>query len=256
MKNIIKSQLYQLIRDKFVIYPLILFPLLMLVMRIPFVSNIPEVYETGGCFFANYADFSSVFAPLFILIVTPQICGTDFLDKTNNYELMSGHSRGEVFFGRAILTVLISSIGAVIIMALPVIVETIINGWGTKVGIGDAVLRFVLLFLVFARLSCEFILITSFLKNPYAAMIIGWFSFMVYICYFYKYHSFALAMVNMNILTTVDVWVTYGLGDTTNYIYDASLDGYTIFMTVAASLVIGAGSLIIGYAFFKKDDLN
>ncbi len=252
MKNIIKSQLFQLKRDRFTIILTIVFIAILLLVRI--TSFTVSGIKTGSVFFADILQPNSSFAVFFIMILVPHLCGADFLDKTNNYELMSGHSRFESFFGRVVVTIVYALIATAVMLLTPIIIETVTNGWGTKINIGDAVLRLVLLVFPYFRIVCEFIFLTFLIKNPYVVMVIGYLVFMLDLSILPE--GYILGISNINLITIIEEWGTYGLGGSENYIYEASVDPEMIIFTILFSVVIGVASLFLGYTFFKKDDLS
>lgn len=96
MWNIIKSQWYQLIRDKRVRG---IFIVTLLFNGAITFANLDTWEETlkGGMITADLASFYGVMGLIFLLAITAFVMGTDFTDKTLNYEILAGHSRGEVF---------------------------------------------------------------------------------------------------------------------------------------------------------------
>lgn len=258
MQNIIKAQFFQIVRDK-VVWGMFVVALVMqiMVVMLPIWLNNEDV-TTAGEFFATQEGVTITFPMFFLVVVTGQICGADFLDKTHNYELMIGHKRREVFLGRVIPAMLVGGVGALFLTILPVGIYAVLYGWGTKVVFGQVLLRWLLMLFPFLRMVCEFAFLTFLIKNPYIVMGLGYVVFtvsgvlagMIEVC------SVFLGVTNLSLLLVVSKWMTYGLADDINYIFDASLSGELIWGTIVASVVFGVAALYLGYVFFKNDDMN
>ena len=263
MRNVIKSQLYQFRKER--ITKLLFFGLIAIFTLIAFMSIIQaEISETamieatGGGYFATNLRFF-IFMPLvYVASVVAQICGHDFTDKTANYELMSGRQRYQSYFGRVIPAVIIATIGWLIIVVTPVIIITIVKGWGDKISVWEVVLRYALMIFPTIRVACEFVFFTFLIKNPYIVMGLGYLYSMVsmYAEMMSSDGFLFLGSTNIILLSMVDVWTTYGLEGKLNFIYDAALSSSDIIGTIVISLVVSAAALFLGYIFFKNDDMN
>lgn len=255
MKNIIKSQLFQLKKDRFSILLSVAFIAVMLALMATTIMVPDDKFsKTGSVHFCNMIQQYMMFTAFFVMIITPHLCGSDFRDKTNYYELMSGHTRFEVFFGRVIVTAVYTLILSMIMVMFPVIVETIRNGWGAKISVRDAVMVYALFVFPCLRIICEFIFLSFVIRNPYIVMIIGYLIFML--AGSLMPTGYILGLSNINLLATIDIWAIYGLDQSINYIYETTVNSETVVFTIISSLIAGAGSLFHGYTFFKKDDLN
>ncbi len=258
MKGIIKAQFFQIIRDK-VIRGMFVVTLLMqvLVVMLPIWLD-TEAATTAGEFFATQGGATISFSMFFLIVVTGQICGVDFLDKTHNYELMIGHRRHEVYLGRVIPALLVGGVGTLLLTMLPILIYASLYGWGTKVVFGQVLLRWILMLFPFLRMVCEFAFLTFLIKNPYVVMGLGYVAFMVFTALsgMIEVCSVFLGITNLSLLLVVSKWTTYGLGDDLNYIFDASLSGKIVWGTVVASVVFGLAALYLGYVFFRNDDMN
>lgn len=263
MLNVIKSQLYQFRKER--ISKFLFFGLMAMFILIPFIAIIQSDVSssamtdaTGGGYFATNLRFC-IFMPLvYIAAVVAQICGQDFVDKTANYELMSGRRRYQSYFGRVIPSVIIGTIGWFIIAVTPVITVTIIRGWGDKISVWEVVIRYALMLFPAIRVACEFVFFTFLIKNPYIVMGLGYLYSMVSI-YAEMLPSdgfIFLGSTNIILLSMIDVWTTYGLEGKVNFIYDAALSSSDVIGTIVVSVVVSAAALLLGYVFFKNDDMN
>lgn len=258
MKNIVKAQFFQIIREKLLWYMLVVALLLQTALfMLPLWLGNEEVTSAGE-FFADNSYGLICFPVFFLVVAVGMICGMDFLDKTNHYEVLGGHRRHEVYLGRVIPAVLVGGGGALFLSILPILLYTIMYGWGTKIAPGPVIFRLVLLMLPYLRIVCEFVFLTFLVKNPYIMMAAGYASFIACMGLAEILNSFNafLGITNMMQLLEVEKWVTFGLGGNLNYIYEAPLSTGVIVQTILASVVFGVGSLYLGYVYFKNNDLN
>lgn len=258
MRNIVKAQFFQIVRDK-VIRGMLVVALLMqvLVVLLPIWLDNEEITSAGE-FFATNEGGIMMFPIFYVIVVTAQICGSDFGDKTHNYELMSGHRRWDVFGGRVIPALLFGGIGGLFLIMLPVGIYAVLYGWGSKVSFGWVFLRLILMLFPLLRMVCEFAFWTFLIKNPYGVM--GFcllvFELSMGVTEVLECHNVFLSMSNIPLLMMVSKWVTFGLGNDIHCIYDASLSGDVVWGTIIASVVFGTAALYLGYVFFKNDDMN
>lgn len=258
MKDIIKAQFYQLTKEFIPFFTLIGITLcsVLITMAVELQFFGETEPKTGcECFAESSLGFVSM-AMLFVAITVPMMCGNDFLDKTTNYELLSGHIRREVFFGRAIPTIIVGTLGYMIASTAPVIATTIKNGWGDYISIEDACFRLFLMFFPVIRIICELIFLSFIIKNPYIVMALGWLSVMIGNMLIGTGGYFSLGITTIGKVVTVDSWSTYGLEENINFIYDAAFPAADVALVIISSVVVSAASLYLGYIFFKKDDLN
>lgn len=259
MRQIMKAQLYQLKRNKlnYVIFVVLAFmQCTTLVGEIGFSSKT----VTAGIYVAENGGYVMAVALIFGLMLTGSICGEDFIDKTVNYELMSGHLRRELFFGRAVLSLLIGTAGTIILNIVPIAAACIMNGWGDEVSAWEVFLRYILSVLPVLRLICEFVFISYIIKNSYIVMALGFVVSMAgdaWIELLGAGNLIFLGTGNLHMLFDFTSWSTYTLaGEKEIMVYDAALPAGDVAGTVLASILIGGLFLILGYLYFEKDDLN
>ena len=259
MIKIMKAQFFKLRRDKISIITFIgiLLVSLAIVMMLADTS-VSNVERTGGEEALSTLSLFYLIGQFFMFIVTAQICGADFVDKTCNYEIMSGHTRAQVFLGKAVTAIIAGTIGTMIIIAVPPVVEAIILGWGDKVSFGDFLLRYFLMAFPIARIICEYILLTFLIKNPYIVMGVSYILIILLgiVTPVGSTNNYVLGLTNMGMLAKVDMWTSFGLGGDIYYIYLTELPPDQIITTIVVSLAVGAAALFLGYMFFKNDDMN
>lgn len=260
MKSLLKAQLYQLRKSRFVW--IIFVAVVILQVSTLFGEWAYRGQEIPAATYVATMGGQIIWMTLmFAIAFTGYVCGADFTDKTVNYEMMSGHSRKQAYFGRAIISMVGGCLGSMLIMAVPVIVSVAACGWGTDVKAGEVILRYMLSALPILRLICEFIFLTYITKNPYITMVGG---FLTYILgqslpdLVGKTDSVLLGIMNISMLTEFESWSTYTLDNTVDMIvvYGAKLSAGDIASTIFASAIIGGLFLVIGYLYFNRDDLN
>lgn len=268
MKHIIKAQLYQLRKSQiiYIVFLLLLFMECTIMFgESDFMVTMGRATEslivTGDYIANNGAEMVSV-AIIFALIFTAEVCGADFIDKTTNYELMSGHERKDVYFGRAVLSIIGGTIGTMLIIAFPIIVGCIAGEWGDSIAFGDVLLRYLLSVFPVIRMVCEFVFLTYLVKNAYivmaAGVFVGLYGPVIYAVALDGTASF-LGLTSLAKLYDYEstAWSTFTLvGEKTITIYDGALSASEIVPVILASVIIGGIFLIIGYWYYKKDDLN
>lgn len=259
MRNLIKSQLYQMKKSTL---PLTLFIALIVMAVVQYFGEINYQRQSlsAGKYLADNGAAVLFVAIIFGICFTGYICGMDFTDKTTNYELMSGHTRGQVYFARAILSIIGGTLGTLLVILVPVIFGIAAYGWGSEITVKDTVIRLILVSIVTMRIICEFVFFTYVLKTPYFTMGLAYVIFMFGFAMqaFSNKTSVFLGITSLNRLAEFESWMTYTLDDTVNTIkvYDAALSGGDIAGIMLSSICIGALFLWLGYRFFSNDDLN
>lgn len=260
MKNIIKSQLFQLKKDKISIFTFIAIAVveLLLVYMMYGTNKTYDGVIIGGEEVARTLSMFALLPQFFMYIFTAQSIGADFKDKTCNYEIMSGHTRLQVFFGRAIPTIIISVLGTISLMAIPCIAITAIYGWGNTVSHVDYIIRLLLMIFPVIRITCEFILFSFIIRNPYVIMGLSYVGFMALGINESILHNYTpvLGFTTINNISTIDFWYTYGLDTDIRYIYETAMPAGDIVSIIVVSLLFAAAALYLGYVFFKNDDMH
>ncbi|MDO5151540.1 MAG: hypothetical protein Q4D76_19485, partial [Oscillospiraceae bacterium] len=187
------------------------------------------------------------------------ICGADFRDKTCNYPIMAGHTRAEVYFGKVIMFIAAAAVLSVVLSAVYIFSVILSSGgWGDTVKISDILIRLVLFFFCLIRIICVLIFMTFILKNQYAVVITGFLSNFLFNLYAdtNEKNYFALGTLNIKELCKFDFWTSYGINGDRHFVYDIALSSELITGTILSSVIVSAAALILGYAFFKYDDMH
>ena len=69
-------------------------------------------------------------------------------------------------------------------------------------------------------------------------------------------NRYLLSILSIGNLSQFSAWYTYGSSLKYNYIYYPALSGSTVAGVVIVSLVMSAFWLLLGYHYFRTDDLN
>lgn len=262
MRDIIKAMNYQTRRDNFTIY-ILLFGIANVAMG--FADAPRDVMELTGSGYAASEILRSAasMTPLVIMAFCARICGWDCNDKTINYELLSGHTKTEVFFGRAIPALIWSLAASTALIILPVMFFWVMNGWGEQASLGGIIARLALMYLPFIRAACESILLTFLLKNCYLAMIAGYFLFMIpfmvsmFIEDFSKAEPLSWQFTVTNLVQLFYLNSKMGFIDGKDVaVYDTALAPELLWGTVASSVLISAAAIFLGLFAFKKSDMR
>lgn len=264
MRQIMKAQLYQLQKNRL---PAIVFILLLFIQCTQMLGESdfmngqsPGALIAAGDYVAGNGIYVTLYALVFALFFTAYVCGVDFVDKTTNYELMSGHERKDVYFGRAVLSIIGGTVGTMLLCAFPVLVGSIAGEWGDSISFLDVLVRYLLSFFPIARIVCEFVCLTFFVKNAYIVMAVGvvvpLYGGMLPAMFTEGTASF-LGVTSVAKLYDFSSWGTYTLvGEKNIVIYDAAMKAGEVVPVILASIIFGGLFLMLGYWFFKKDDLN
>ncbi len=256
MKNLIKSQFYQLRKESMSVtfFVVILFMELVVSIDIDFGT-------TASSFLAECGHYMVLVAAAFSLMFTAQVCGSGFLDKTVNYEMMGGYRRRQVYFSKALVSLLIGMAGAILAFLAPFMTVVLRLGWGTDLDVKGTVVRYLLLIFPLFRMICEFIFLSFLIKNAYVVMALGFFvpvglgtSIMEF---FPECKSVLLGLSNIYHLAVFPDRQLYRMIDLKVIdVYDSFLSPTYILLTILGSLVIGIFFLWLGYQYFEKDDLR
>ncbi len=259
MWNIMKAQNYQIKRDNPVIIGF-LFCLVLPVLGI-YLADMGIENMDGSLFaVAMFGILPFIFLALSLILVT-RICAWDMNDKTINYELLTGHSRMEVYFGRVFSALIWTMAGSILVSLIPVLIFTALNGWGHSLDAGEAVIRYAVMLLGLFRWVCELTLLTFLLRNSHAALVLGFviFDFGTIFSVIMEEMEvkidWQLASANLMNLSEVSNYRNIMIGDMQVTVYEAALGTSWIIHSVAASAVVGILCVAIGYASFRRHDM-
>lgn len=264
MKNIMKALRYQTLRDNVTYYIVIG---LLALFGITLYSEMNGLLNLTG---SEYASHSTIIygalSSMAILLFTTRIFGWDYTDKTLNYEILIGHSRKDAFWGRVLVSLSWALPFMIIIMFVPLLLLTAINGWGIYSDMSNIIIRWVLSIFPMFRLFCECILITTLLKNCYLGLVIGFlftevtYSVMMAIEEMGKIELGLFSVIqstfNMDKLISCHDYTFEYINGKDEMVFITEIDPVFAVLSVAVSLVVGIGCLMLAYRYFRKTDLN
>lgn len=259
MKNIIKAQIYQMKLPA--IWKKVLFWMIPCMVLVLYINiGLDDMYEGVAEYFTSgeYTNYLT-FVGFFVAIASAEISGNDFQDKTINYEIMSGHSRKNIFFARVLVSVVVSVIGSFLILGLPILLFAGLGKMGTAISLGAIMIRILLTMLPIAKLSCEVILITYIAKNSMLSAAIGCFGTVLIGALGGMANGFMYLFSTSNLmkLFRCDGWSVYRIKDVKEFFVVEPLpSNQVILYTVLTTVIVSAMVLFIGYKFFEKDDLR
>ena len=265
MKNVIKAQLYQLSKNRMLFIVLIGINLICLLFAFLFsVENgVEYIDNTGSSFAANLMMLTGTFAAFIPPVTASMICAGDFTDKTSNNEITSGTMRKDVYFGRVVLSLIISLIFTVITISLPIIVISAMYGWGDTVPLWSVIERIAASLVPMFKSTCFCILLSFIIKKP-SVVILGY--FVVGRGIVSAIAEFGGMKITDGLFSSYDImsvlsyksYTTYGLNDDKQVwtIYTYALETDMLVKIAVCSIIMGIAFLYAGYYYHKKDDLN
>ena len=263
MNNIIKSMIYELRKSRFVLVLFLVIAAANVLVTVLNISANTFNEATTSAMLSEAKNTTFLFAEFFVIAAVGIIIGSDFKDKVANYELMSGHSRIQVYLARSVFAVILSALLGTVLAFVFLVTGNIFFGFGGRLVLSDVILRTFLYLFPFLRVAAFTVILTFTIKNQYVVMGIGYgietlnsvFSGVVS-----DHDNLLTANFNLNLLADYDGWSVYNLSSTdgiVNYAcYDSSLSSGAIVGTILVSVIVMVVYLIIGYGLFRRDDLN
>ena len=261
--NIMRSQMYQLVRNRS------LRAVLLGVIAVSVFFGAAD-HIAGGTKNNTYDNIVLMLSMIVnlsmftIAIVTGIVCADDFTDKTANYELTSGRLRSESYAARAIVSVIISVLSALLMVFALIITSFVLYPRGCSLTNAALAQRVLLLIPVYIRISCFYVFLSYIFKRPIA--VVG-------ICYAMitvlsimmgmggegetaVEGSVLTGMGSFKMICSFNEWYAYGLNTSTYHVYEPYVESGTAVQLVAVSLAAGALYLLLGYSFFHRDDIQ
>ncbi|MCR5121920.1 MAG: hypothetical protein K6B74_05820 [Ruminococcus sp.] len=259
MKNIMKSQIYQLVRNRS------LRALVLATIGLSVFTGAIGKIEGGkdmnaSDYIVGTLSIVIAMAQFITAIITGIVCADDFNDKTSNYELTSGRLRSQSYAARAIISVILSCIVSVLMIVLMIVTSLMLYPHGSSLNDSALVQRVLLMIPIFIRLSCFFVLISYIVKKPIAVFGVCYAIMMLLGVVSSSEGSIKSAMLtgfgSFKNVCHFDEWYTYGLNTPEYHVYEPYIDSKTAALTVLVSLAAGALYLLLGYSYFHRDDIE
>ena len=259
MKNIMKAQLYQLVRQRNLRSACLgFFALAVFFGIVPKLNN--EDITAGEYFAGEVMPTCCMMAQFLAAIMTAYICADDFGDKTANYELLSGTLRRDAFFGKAIPSIIISTAAFFAFILVTMLTDMISYGWGNAISPATVLFRAFLMLFSVIRLNCFYIFISFLTKRLIAVPAISYIhlSAVSLLSMFGGAKSTVLlGSASLNRICAFDSWYTFGLDDDNIHIvYETALTSEETAEFIIVPIIFSAVYLILGYVFFRSDDIE
>lgn len=252
MCEIIKSLFYKE-KNNVIIYLMILCVIILPVLNI---SNISDTKITGSVLAVNNIG-SCFYYLLLCLVISGIVIGSDFIDKTINYEIMSGHNKEQMYFGRLIVAFIITILSLFVALVVPFILVSLKDGWGETIYLKDFVIRVLLMVFPIFKFISLIQLLSFVLKNHYGA--IG-FGFAVAFMEFTLSSFDAIPEVFNKFLIFDNLKTLFTFETKINEVgaisYISNISNSDMMNIIIANISIGFCFVMIGYLFFKKSDLE
>ncbi|MBR1598661.1 MAG: ABC transporter permease subunit [Lachnospiraceae bacterium] len=263
MYNIIRSLNYNARRDMAVIIALI--TVIVLPFFVMFVVGQLEGESyggmTGSVYYITQIGENFIIVMFVILVISCRICASDAGDKTINYEFLSGHNRGSIYWARIIAGIMWSVILTMALFYLPIVALSAVNGWGQELELKYAVIRLLLALLPVIRLSAFFMMTASVLRSSGKGIALGYGFIMVMVILI----SVLQDVLNLNItwqFAFSNVMYLLSFENSRNIVIDgetvtrfeSALPSGMAIGTIVASVAATFIYTYIAYAEFKKKD--
>lgn len=259
MKKLIKSILFEVVRSKLL---LIIYPLLFALMILLGLINAPES-TVSGMYISDSSLFYTFPLAAVAAIVGIVIC-PDYRDKVGNYEILSGHSRISVYLSRVLCAIIPAAFLAYILTFLPLVSGIIVAGWGEKLVFSDVLARQLLFIFPFLRLAAFSACLAFVIKNEYVMLATGFVisigSLSITSLFEEVSSSVFISVYNLNYLMSFDTWSIYNLSPTKGIVKYSSatgaIDPKMIVATITVSSAMTLIYILIGYALFRRSEMN
>ncbi len=258
MNKIIKSIFYEQIKSKIIPILFLIFAAFFIIIPIIGVS---DSLGTSDYFLEN-STLTFVFQLIFLGLSVGIICSGDMKDKVANYEVLSGHSRLQVYMARFISSVLMGTVLTMVLSFLPVLVGTAVYGWGDRLSFSEVMIRQCLYVFPYLRLTSFLVFLSFIVRNKYVMMAVGVLlgvgSLLSFTIFSTISSSVYLSIYNLKYLSDYITWQIYNVNSEGVFKY------YTGNSTITSELVIGTIGVsllmiviygIAGYAVFRKSEM-
>ena len=258
MKNIIRSAYYDLRHSKFFA---VVYMLTAVMLSLSAMINVDEkgcgfvIFENGYIYWMT----SAFIAALAVGI----ICNDDHIDKTINYEILSGHSRLSIFMARSLFGILFAAAAATMINFFPLAAGSMLKGFGDMSRFKDVILRQLLCFFPYLRFAAFVTVICFIIKNSYVVFAAGFLISEIgigLVDFFDHGRSLYTSVFNIGLLGDFGAWEIYNLDPVNGVVYygryKSELDMDVIVGTILVSLIMTAFYLFMGYGIFRRDDMD
>lgn len=262
MINIIKALNYAIKRDVLT-YISIVGGLLLALIPFLAVGDRGISALNGGMYMNIYTGVMLFLPYIMSCIIGAKIIGSDMGDKTINYEVMSGHSRIEAFWGRVATAYIWNISICIVVSALPIGIVTLVLGWGNNFVFSQLFIKYLINIASSLRIMGLVVIFTTITNHPVAGGFITYGVLnlsmlpMMLISEFLDtkiYHVFAMSdiLYMSEILNTVTI--VHGEEMVEKYVLNVSprFCIESILITFLVSVIY----LLFAFGIFKKRDMR
>ena len=263
MGQIIKAQSYQMVRSRLVKAVYLCVALLMIfsaLIDIFEIEGLQQIRVSASYVLMNDDGITFISSVLFVGFIAAESIGSDFKDKDLYYELLSGRGRAASFFARSIYTVLVTAFVSVIAAFIPMVFCLLLRGWGEQAELSGVIIRQLLYFFPFVRITSFVVLVIYITRNPYVGMMLGYVIALAGTLVGALIKSPSAYLTGFHNLEKLSNYKPLGVESgqqiTPFTVFETAVPVSLIAGTIAASLAVAALYLIIGYLYHRRKDLN
>ena len=216
---------------------------------------------TGAVYFAEMNRDVVIISLVAALLIATRLVGTDFSDRSVNYEILGGNRRITSYLGRIAAGLLWGCIVCWILMSLPLGYLSLINGWGVTVDIKWALFRQVLMFLPLLRFVSLLIFVTILVRGAGKGMALAVVILEVEAIIDTMFEEildikikYALAASNLMRVLGLDNAKNMVIDGKQVNVYIADLPGNFVAATIAVSLIMTVMYLSVAALVFLRKD--
>ncbi|SDA21923.1 ABC-2 family transporter protein [Ruminococcus sp. YE71] len=261
MKNIIRAQLFQARHTNVLRTIFIGFSVMTVLFALAIWGNGGREHLRGSEICAMLFSIISTFMMMLMVIVTAIVCGNDLSDRTINHELSSGTLRRDAFFGRAIPSLSVAlffTMAQYIIMYVTAVLLS--DEWGYEITAAGLLQRILLTIPIFLRIGSFYIFVCCIIKKP--AAVVGIYYGLLVLENIakgetpVKYSNLLTGLSSMSTINNMHYFYTFALHGENRMISEPFVAAGDAVQITAVSLIMTAVYLILGYSFFRRDDLR
>lgn len=264
MFNVMKAQKYQLLRSNSTYY-IFLAGLAMSAFgcMLSMADSGTSDQVKGSTWLLLVCGLLPILLTMLALAFVTVICSGDMEDKTINYEVLTGTRRSDVYFGRTLMSIIMSILCCLVTVILPLLFVTAVNGWGHTMTVSDVALRIAAMIFPIVRLTAFYALIAFLFRNKAALIAFGYILTMLEMLASLLNEildsQIFIYLFSVNALTVIfrieNLGFGYFDGEDVQVVKDV-LEMST-FKTAAVSGLAGTVIfLLLGYLLFRKQDMN
>lgn len=200
----------------------------------------------------------SIYGLIYILIAVGLFASRDLNDKTVNYEIMTGHDRRDIYISRAVICAMLGALGGIIMFAAVPVIDTIIYGWGGEIPVSTALIRILLLFLLYLRVSAELILISVVVRRTYLVYIIGVVAGLMELiaAEVFEGSRYVLALTASYQILNFSAFQLTHFNNKREVFFDSVMGPETVMLVITFYVLVTIGCLFYGSIYFDRTDLD